>query len=616
MLYTSLVALAYYAAAHLSLNFTSMEGKLASIWLPSALTLVLVLHHGYRVFPGIIIGSFLGPYGWLEMSMGHWILFNSVCAIANCIQPSLVRQFLHRQGLVHQAPQHLFLTTRGVVVYGVAAIASPMVSACLGITALGITDQLPWSRYGAAWLVWWLASALAHLIFVPPFLLWPNYHPSDLRGKPWEAGAIAVAITVTIWLIFVKSYPLTYLLLPLLMWIVVRWGLFLTSLGLTILAIIAIVTTALNQGLFARYEPYESFILVQVFIGSFSLICLFLSAIIQERDQAQKNLHSVLLNLEETVSDRTLALQSSQAQLNSFFATAALGMGILDHNLRCVRINPTLAQIMGLNPGDSITGQSLQDLLPCLSTAIAPLLPQILESGKTIKEQEIILTDATQPQGKTVYLASYFPIIEPPPSPVAIGLVLRDITPRKILEEQLAQAALMDGLTHIANRRHFDQVLGQTWYNCWRDHQPLTLFLCDVDYFKPYNDTYGHPQGDRCLITLAATLALALEGYPGLVARYGGEEFAVILPHLEPAVAEQWGQALLDRIHQIHLPHSASAVRETVTLSLGGVNCVPRHSHGVPGLVAQADRLLYEAKTQGRDRLVFQDWSQGLGMEL
>lgn len=167
---------------------------------------------------------------------------------------------------------------------------------------------------------------------------------------------------------------------------------------------------------------------------------------------------------------------------------------------------------------------------------------------------------------------------------------------------ELAKLAIIDELTQVANRRYLDRYLEQEWQRCHREQLPLSLILCDVDYFKRYNDLYGHPQGDQCLIQIAQTMTQMVKRPADLVARYGGEEFAIILPNTSAAgavlLAERVGQA----IRQLQIPHADSDIQPIVTLSLGVSCIVPISQLAVQDLVAAADHALYEAKHQGRDR--------------
>ena len=192
-----------------------------------------------------------------------------------------------------------------------------------------------------------------------------------------------------------------------------------------------------------------------------------------------------------------------------------------------------------------------------------------------------------------------------PAVPPLMGLIAAAIANLIFHSQRLQQLAYLDGLTQIANRRRFEkqlasqsQVLGD-----------LSLLLCDVDFFKKYNDTYGHQAGDVCLQQVASALRCAVRR-SDLVARYGGEEFAVILPHADSEIATRIAERIVSQVRELKLPHASSAISDYVTLSCGVVSLkvdaqlLKDPTWSCATLVAQADKALYKAKEQGRDRFV------------
>lgn len=183
-------------------------------------------------------------------------------------------------------------------------------------------------------------------------------------------------------------------------------------------------------------------------------------------------------------------------------------------------------------------------------------------------------------------------------------LVAHDTTERKQLEETLLNLSYLDGLTGIANRRRFDERLEQEWRRASREQQKLTLIMVDIDYFKNYNDHYGHPAGDECLKKIAQVLHEA-SGRPGdLAARYGGEEFALILPNTTHAGGEKVAEQIRARVEALELPHARSEVSPWVTVSVGVTSHAPGNKEDSNILLEGADRALYKAKQQGRNRVV------------
>ena len=184
----------------------------------------------------------------------------------------------------------------------------------------------------------------------------------------------------------------------------------------------------------------------------------------------------------------------------------------------------------------------------------------------------------------------------------------REIAERQRIEAKLVTAnlelerlATSDGLTQVANRRCFDTTITREWQRLAQENCPLSLVLCDVDYFKRFNDRYGHQAGDDCLIRVARSLQEATRRSTDLVARYGGEEFAVLLPDTDLVMAIEVVDRLREAINRLKIPHEQSDANPWVTVSLGVACQFPSLGNTPQELIAAADAALYEAKQQGRN---------------
>ncbi len=177
-----------------------------------------------------------------------------------------------------------------------------------------------------------------------------------------------------------------------------------------------------------------------------------------------------------------------------------------------------------------------------------------------------------------------------------------------ILHEKLLSAthqAVTDALTELANRRRFDEYLDQEWDALARTQRPLSMILCDIDYFKQYNDTYGHQAGDLCLQAVAGAIRTTIHRPRDLVARYGGEEFALVLPETRLKGALYIARSILLAVRNLHVIHDGSCISNYVTVSLGVTCQIPTRNLHPTSITLIADRALYLAKQQGRDRLVY-----------
>jgi diguanylate cyclase (GGDEF)-like protein len=167
--------------------------------------------------------------------------------------------------------------------------------------------------------------------------------------------------------------------------------------------------------------------------------------------------------------------------------------------------------------------------------------------------------------------------------------------------QKLHELVWSDSLTEIANRRYLDDYLQREWQRAAREKIPLSLLLCDIDYFKSYNDTYGHIAGDGCLKRVAQAINSAVRRPADLVARYGGEEFAVVLPNTSFEGALRVAENIQSYLEKLKIYHPASGVSKYLTLSIGIAASMPSHLFSPETLLADSDQALYAAKLRGRN---------------
>ncbi len=269
-------------------------------------------------------------------------------------------------------------------------------------------------------------------------------------------------------------------------------------------------------------------------------------------------------------------------------------------NFRWIVSNPLAAMTLG-ETKDSLEGKLLfEKLSGHLLDGLFDVLVQVVENCIVFDKEHYCSADGTWFHIVAVKLGDGF------------AITLRDINEKKQMEIRLKEAnteleyqANIDSLTQVANRRRFDEYLAQEWAICAREQQYLSIILCDVDFFKFYNDAYGHQAGDDCLFRVAQGMNLAIKRPADVVFRYGGEEFAVILPFTEGEGALKVAQSIREEIKKLKIIHDLSQASHYVTLSLGVASVVPSSQSSVESLIANADRALYEAKSLGRDRIVY-----------
>lgn len=338
---------------------------------------------------------------------------------------------------------------------------------------------------------------------------------------------------------------------------------------------------------------------------------------ITARRDAERMLEDYNHRLEQDVQQRTLILeqeilerqQAEQALRQSETRNQAMLAAIPDLMFRVNRQGIYLAYMRSktvvdvLPTGVDPTGRSFYDYMPAdMAQRQMHYIQRALEiQGLQVYEQELYIDGQWRWEEVRVM----------PCGPEEVLFLVRDVSDRKGYETELQQAndrleylAQTDGLTQVANRRHFDHWLAQAWQKAEHTQHPLALLLFDVDQFKRYNDFYGHQAGDRCLVQLAEAARQIIRHPDDLVARYGGEEFAIILPHTGIRGATRVAKRLQESVRALALPHACSEVSSVVTVSIGISTCIPSVQSSPQDLITQADRALYTAKQQGRDRYI------------
>ncbi|MGB3516180.1 MAG: diguanylate cyclase [Elainellaceae cyanobacterium] len=310
----------------------------------------------------------------------------------------------------------------------------------------------------------------------------------------------------------------------------------------------------------------------------------------------------------ETRQQTEEILYQSRALLASVLNSSLDGVGAAQSvrdrlgeiaDFRCLVVNPVAARLVGQRREDLTGKLLLRSLLDKVDSALFPSLANVVETGQVLERELYHVYEGIE---------TWFQLVS-----VKLGdgfaVTFRDITRQKQSEMELQMANLelqrlanLDGLTQLANRRRFDAYLDQEWRRLRREQLPLSLIVCDVDYFKSYNDRYGHQAGDDCLKRIAQALTATIRRPADLVARYGGEELAIILPNTSEVGAIHVAQQVSAAIAQLQIPHADSSVSAHVTASMGIASFIPSEERSPHSLFAAADQALYAAKQQGRDR--------------
>ncbi|MGC2780769.1 MAG: diguanylate cyclase [Bradyrhizobium sp.] len=266
-------------------------------------------------------------------------------------------------------------------------------------------------------------------------------------------------------------------------------------------------------------------------------------------------------------------------------------------------VSPSTMRVLGWHPSQLLGKRALSGVNPL----DRPQLQEILDQLRKGAVDEARATYRMRRRDKSeIWVEATIRATRGPDGGIdGFVAVTRDVTQQKTLQGRLETLAIEDGLTGLANRRRFDERLLEEWGRAYRDKTSLALLMIDIDHFKVFNDTYGHPAGDECLHTIAGILADEAQRSSDLAARYGGEEFAILLPNTDAVGCERLGERIRRALHEIGIVHEHNP-SGIVTASLGGAVCRPgfERSAGPASLIDAADSALYAAKDGGRDRMV------------
>ena len=320
-----------------------------------------------------------------------------------------------------------------------------------------------------------------------------------------------------------------------------------------------------------------------------------------------------LYNLNKKLEDENLqrkkteiALSKQNILLSTVFAASIDPIGLLDQEGRVIGANNAFSQLMGSTP-DDIAGKLQSELLSVeVSDWAERQNLEVLESGEPLIFDELLFLDGQE----IWYEVCKTPFKDPESNYQGIVIVARDITLHKQTEQKLSSEAsyfevkmLHDPLTGIANRRSFDLQFDKLWQEACAEQELLSIVMCDVDFFKPYNDNYGHQKGDKVLQKIAQALEGRCEKLGCFVARYGGEEFVVLIKGGNATKALKVAEALREAVIDTNIEHLYSSVNTIVTMSMGLSSILPSELNTMPMLLAEADSAMYQAKKDGRDQI-------------
>lgn len=560
------------------------------IWIANGLLLsYLLLAPRWRWMHYLILGFAAMLAGGILVAPGNWSRCIAL-TLVNIIEVVIAAFLLHRRStqLPRFTDQHYILR---FIAY--AVLAAPAVAGTIFAIAILLWLKTP------PWLPFFnlvTTDGLGIAIVTPAFV---SLFQSRFKFRDvWKAGSwLPVALIPVAVLSFCQArVPVIFLIYPMVALILFRFGLGGASVGTIFIAAVGSWFTMRGLGPFAMIAPAVSIrgsVLLELYLAS-GMFLVFAAASVMETLRATERRLREIAHLHELVT------QNSRDVII-----------LADFEGRRSYVSASAAEWGGWKR-EEILGMKSLDLVHPEDRARAEAVMRNVRSGG---EGALFECRAKTTHGNYEWVEANLRPVRSRAGGPPIGIlnIVRDISKRKRAERALREAyatlealVITDPLTRLANRRSFDQCVANEWRRGMRERIPLSLLLIDADWFKSYNDTYGHPQGDSCLKQIAESTLDAVTRPGDLVARIGGEEFAVILPNTPNEGAMQVGKLICSALRRRNIPHHTNPLGY-VTVSIGCATVVPTVGVHASTLLRLADEALYAAKHAGRNQVCNMD---------
>ena len=500
-----------------------------------------------------------------EVTIAATLMFSTVAATPDLTEATQLRSFL----------------VNGVLL--APAFASTIAAFFLHVVYRA--PLLPAIRY-------WFAADVLGIAMLTPLYLSQHYGRRFSRRSGIEtAGLFLLLAVVSLGVFRFTSYPTLWVVLLTLLLLGVRVGFTGSAAGLLLVTLIGGYLTVKGYGPLGpdvHSSPRDRILFLQSFVA-LSMLALY------------------VIEVAKAASNRVrVNLEASESRFRSLAEASRDVIVLTGLNGSREYVSPAITEMLGWQQEDLVGGYYGHLAHPDDICRIGELLQQMRDGSETSP----LAYRCRKRDGTYLWLESTARLLrkEEDGQPYGFVHVLRDISDRKAAEEQMQRAydtveklALLDGLTGVANRRLLDQTLTREWISSKRDKIPLSVLLIDVDLFKPYNDFYGHLEGDECLRQVAQKLQAVLRRPLDLLARYGGEEFVGVLPNTSEEGSEAMAEQVRKVVEACCIPHSRSPYG-VVTISIGCATQVPSDASSISQFLKEADAALYQAKTTGRNR--------------
>lgn len=588
--------------------FTRADTGVSAIWLSNGLLLGLLVTAPRERRAGLMLAGFLGA--WLTGGpLDGWIT-SAVIAASNLVEVYLgsarQRPVAEAQDLTNPLTFTRFLWF--------AVLLGPLVAAVLHVGYVYFTVGQPrWNESLSAFI----SHALGMATFAPVTIAIRRGGLQRLlrRDRIGEFALLLTAVLLVTVLVFIQEdFPLLFLVFPAMLLMTMRTGFAGTAVAVALVVFVSVACTLAGHGPLsqARGTFDQNLFILQVFIATLLLTMFPVVVVLAGKRRAHHAQRRSALKLQLLAEHSTDVIVLTDVAANRLY------------------VSPAVREVLGYTPEEFAQLDFSDYMHPEDRERVAAELSQHARTGDRVSTTY----RAFRKDGREIWLEAVICTFESdelrhladPEKGLFVGgpsgregrvVTLRDITRRKRTEEALAQAnselaslVWKDPLTGLGNRRRFDEALAEEWDRCLRAGQPLSVVMVDVDWFKAFNDRYGHQQGDYRLIAVAGAISDSLFRPRDVAVRYGGEEFAVILPATGVDEAGLVAERIRENVMRID---PGPGVREGVTASLGVAGAVPLSRGRAEDIVKAADDALYTSKREGRNRttLLQVNWPVG-----
>ncbi|MGB6692028.1 MAG: diguanylate cyclase [Terracidiphilus sp.] len=555
------------------------------IWVANGLLLSYLLMAPRWRWPAYTVAAFLAMLAGSSLVHDPWQQSLGF-SLLNIVEVMIGALLLRRRST--QLPH---FTEVGFLIrfLGFAVLLAPLVTGSIYASIAALVQHLPFASSLSQWAI---PDGLGTAVTTPACvaIFRTRFREAVNWRRHW--GYLAVAIALTIGAFSQSRVPLLFFIYPLLVLVLLRMGMGWAAIAALFAAAVGSWFTVRGVGPFAGQTTASGVgpsVMLQIFVASAMFMLYTVSVILESKQRTERR-------LQEMASLHALVTQNSRDVIL-----------LADFDGRPNYISPAVLSLTGWAPKETMQRGFSEMVHP----EDLPKIEALVHDLRQGVESATIEYRIRKRSGEYVWVEGGFRALGYPGTGIRSGvlIIVRDIAERKSSEALLMQAyqaverlAVADPLTGLANRRRFDEYLKIEWQRAIRDENPLSLLMVDVDHFKLYNDTYGHLHGDACLKQIADSALDVVSRSGDLVARYGGEEFAILLPGTANEGAMKVAADVCEALRSRQLPHSGNP-HGIVTISVGCATVVPRMNQEPASLIDIADRALYTAKLQGRDRI-------------